>query len=148
MVRLPLEWRHNEHGGVSNYRYLDYLLNRLFRRRSKKTSKLRVAGLCEWNSPVTGEFPSQKASNAENVSIWWRRHVDRKQNKTVKTPSYAPLLSLEGSGNIFLSDASVFDYIYDFRFFVNIKLIDLLLNDIDTNWALLWICHIKKHFRS
>ena len=27
------------------------------------------------NSPVTGEFPAQMASNAENVSIWWRYHV-------------------------------------------------------------------------
>ena len=36
----------------------------------KKTSKLRVAGLCAGNSPVTGEFPAQMASNAENVSIW------------------------------------------------------------------------------
>ena len=36
-----------------------------FRRRSKKTPKLRVNGLCEGNSPVTGEFPSQMASNAE-----------------------------------------------------------------------------------
>ena len=26
------------------------------------------------NSPATGEFPSQRASNAENVSIWWRHH--------------------------------------------------------------------------
>ena len=26
-------------------------------------------------SPVTGEFPAQRASNAENVSIWWRHHV-------------------------------------------------------------------------
>ena len=43
--------------------------------RSKKTSKLRVTGLCEGNSPVTGEFPAQGASNAENVSIWWRHHV-------------------------------------------------------------------------
>ena len=25
--------------------------------------------------PVTGEFTSQMASNAENVSIWWRHHV-------------------------------------------------------------------------
>ena len=25
--------------------------------------------------PVTGEFPAQRASNAENVSIWWRHHV-------------------------------------------------------------------------
>ena len=27
------------------------------------------------NSPGTGEFPAQMASNAKNVSIWWRRHV-------------------------------------------------------------------------
>ena len=32
-----------------------------------KTSKLRVTGLCGGNSPVTGEFPAQMASNAENV---------------------------------------------------------------------------------
>ena len=31
-----------------------------------------VPGLCEGNSPETGEFPAQRASNAENVSIWWR----------------------------------------------------------------------------
>ena len=36
--------------------------------------KLRVTGPCAGNSPVTGEFPAQKASNAENVSIWWRQH--------------------------------------------------------------------------
>ena len=45
-------------------------------RRSKKTSKLRVIGLCAGNSPVTGEFPAQRANNAENVSIWWRRHEE------------------------------------------------------------------------
>ena len=48
------------------------LLNRLFRHRSKKTSKLRVTGLCDGKSLVTGEFPAQRASNTENVSIWWR----------------------------------------------------------------------------
>ena len=47
----------------------------LFRRRSKKTSKLRVTGFCVGNSPGTGELPAQRASNAENVSIWWRHHV-------------------------------------------------------------------------
>ena len=67
--------RHNERDGVSNHHPLDYLLNRLFRRRSKKTPKFRVTGLCEGNWPVTGEFPAQRASNAENVSIWWRHHV-------------------------------------------------------------------------
>ena len=49
---LPLQWRHNERGVVSNHRHLDGLLNPLFRRGSKKTSKLRVAGLCAGNSPV------------------------------------------------------------------------------------------------
>ena len=42
------------------------------RRRSTKTSKLGVTGLYAGNSPVTGEFPVQRASNAENASIWWR----------------------------------------------------------------------------
>ena len=40
----------------------------------KNPSKLGVTGLCAGNSPVTGEFLAQMASNAENVSIWWRHH--------------------------------------------------------------------------
>ena len=71
-----LQWRHNERDGVSNHQPHDCLLNRLFRRRSKKTSKLRVTGLCEGNSPVTGEFPSHRASNEENVPIRWRYHEE------------------------------------------------------------------------
>ena len=51
---------------ISNHRRLDCLLNRLFKHRSKKTLKLRVTGLCEGNSPVTDEFPTQRPSNAEN----------------------------------------------------------------------------------
>ena len=62
-----LHWRHNDHDGVSNHQPHDCLLNRLFRRRSKKTSKLRVTGLCAGNSPGTGEFPAQRASNAEKT---------------------------------------------------------------------------------
>ena len=65
---------HDGHNGVSNHQPRHCLLNCLFSRRSKKTSKLRVAGLCAGNSPVAGEFPSQMASNTENVSIWWRHH--------------------------------------------------------------------------
>ena len=60
-----LRWSHNGHDGVSNHQPYDCLFNRLFRRRSKKTSKLRVTGLCVGNSPGTGEFPAQMASNAE-----------------------------------------------------------------------------------
>ena len=69
------QWSHNERVGVSNHQPYDCSLNRLFRHRSKKTSKLRVTSLCVRNSPGTGEFPAQMASNAENVSIWWRHHV-------------------------------------------------------------------------
>ena len=71
---ITLRWRHNEQDGVSNHQPYHCLLNCLVRRRSKKTSKLRVTGLCARNSPGTGEFPAQMASNAENVSIWWRHH--------------------------------------------------------------------------
>ena len=50
---LSLEWRHNEHHSVSDHQPHDCLINRLFRPRSNKTSKLRVTGLCAGNSPVT-----------------------------------------------------------------------------------------------
>ena len=76
-----LRWRHNDHAGVSHHQPHGCLLNRLFRRRSKKTSKLRVTGLCAGNSPGTGEFPAQMASYAENVSIWWRHHEIYYQNR-------------------------------------------------------------------
>ena len=58
----PLQWRHN-------HQPHDCLLNLLFQAQIKKTSKLRVTGLCAGNSPVTGKFPAQRASNAENISI-------------------------------------------------------------------------------
>ena len=45
-----------------------------------KKSKLRVTGLSVGNSPVIGEFPAQRASNAENVSIRWRHDDDGKSN--------------------------------------------------------------------
>ena len=49
----PLQQRHHERDGVSNHRRYDCLPNRLFRWKSK----LRVTGLREGNSPVTGESP-------------------------------------------------------------------------------------------
>ena len=55
-----LQWRYNDHDGVSNHQPYYCLLNH----------HRPLWG----NSPVTGEFPAQRASNAENVSIWWRYH--------------------------------------------------------------------------
>ena len=40
-------------------------------RKHQSSASLAFAG----NSPGTGEFPAQMASNAENVSIWWRHHA-------------------------------------------------------------------------
>ena len=69
-LAVPLQWCHNGHGGISNHQPHYCLLNHLFRRKSKKTSR----PLCAGNSLVTGAFPAQMASNAEKVSIWWCHH--------------------------------------------------------------------------
>ena len=74
VANIILQWRHNELTGVSNRRSLECLLIRLLKGSLIKISKLCVTGLCEGNSPVTGEFPAQRASNMGNVSIWWRHH--------------------------------------------------------------------------
>ena len=58
-----LQWRHNDRGGLLIHQRLHCLLNRLFRRRSKKTSKLCVTGICELNALVAGGFPPQRAGN-------------------------------------------------------------------------------------
>ena len=60
-IYIALQWRYNERDRVSNHQPHDCLLNRLFKRRSKKTSKLRTTSLCAGNSPITGEFPAQRA---------------------------------------------------------------------------------------
>ena len=103
---MPLQWRHNERDSVSNHQPHDYLLNCLFRCRSKKTSKLRVTGLCERNSPVTGEFPAQRASNAENVSIWWCHHETIIFDSKDLTQTYVKLKSsrMQPTSNICISN--------------------------------------------
>ena len=45
VISETLQWRHNGRDSVSNHQPHDCLLNRLFRRRSEKTSKLRVTGV-------------------------------------------------------------------------------------------------------
>ena len=80
------QWRHNGRDSVSNYQPHDCLLNRLFRRRSKKTSKLLVIGFCAANSSGTVEFPAQRASNAENdvIMIWRSGTVDVIESTWIK----------------------------------------------------------------
>ena len=94
-VVSPLQWRHNEPDFLSNHQPHDCLRNRLFRRRSKKTSKLLVTGLCAGNSPGTGEFPAQRASNAENASIWWRHHAMYCNQRGLTGPHGTPTCTVD-----------------------------------------------------
>ena len=73
VVHQALQWRHNERDGATNPRRLDCLLNRFGH------INQNIEAPHHWplwgNLPVTCEFPAQRASNAENVSIWRRHHV-------------------------------------------------------------------------
>ena len=60
---------------------------------NQKTSKLCVTVLCEGNSPVTGKFPTERVSNAENVSIWWSYHAVRSRLSCCRA-----LFSIESPG--------------------------------------------------
>ena len=103
---MSLLWRHNGRDSVSNHQPHHLLLNRLFRRRSEKTSKLRVTGLCVGNSPVTGEYPVWMASNAENVSIWWRHQslvLSHQYDMIGNIPYYAAATKIEHVSNFELS---------------------------------------------
>ena len=71
-----LRWRHNGRYSVSNHQHHDCLLNRLFRRRSKKSSTLRVTGLCVGNSPGPVNSPhkwtvTRKMFPFDDVIMLW-----------------------------------------------------------------------------
>ena len=89
LVPKALQWRHNGRDCVLNHQPHDCLLNRLFRLRSKKTSELRVTGLCEGNSPGTGDFPAEMASNAEMFPFDDVIMVERKRINAVAAVSLA-----------------------------------------------------------
>ena len=104
---MPWRKRHNDHDGVSNHQAHGCLLNRLFRRRSKKTSKLQVTGFCAGKFTGTCEFPAQMTSYAENVSIWWRHHGPVKSLWVEKYVHIGTDLSKQGMDSLCLSTVSV-----------------------------------------
>ena len=68
---LTLLWRHNGRDGVSNNQTRDCLLNRLFRCRSKKTSKLRVTWdrwIPRTNGQLRGKCLHLITSSCTNIS--------------------------------------------------------------------------------
>ena len=85
---FSLRWRHNDHDCVSNHQPRGCLLNHLFRRRSKKTSKLRVTGLCVGNSPGPVNSPhkgpvTRKMFPFDDVIMSWWREPDKPQSQPV-----------------------------------------------------------------
>ena len=83
---IALQWRHNERNGVSTHQPCECLLNHYLRHRLKKTSKLRVTGLCAGNSPVTGVFPAQMASTRkmfpfDDVIIYFVKYTNVRTDK-------------------------------------------------------------------
>ena len=72
---MALQCRHNERDGVSNHRGHDCFSNHLFRRRSKKTPKLRVTCFVRriHRSPVV---PLTKDQQCGNVSTLWRHAIN------------------------------------------------------------------------
>ena len=111
---FSLQWRHNERDGVSNHQPHNCLLNRLFRRRSKKKKlSFRVTSLCAGNSPVTVEFPAQRARNADNVSIWWRHHGTLWRAGTFL--GYLVKCYTRSFGNVY--ESSKIMRLWDFRYF-------------------------------
>ena len=74
-IKVTLRWRHNGCDYVSNHQPHHCLLNRLFRRRSKKTSNIRVTGLCVGNSPGPVNSPhkwpvTRKMFPFDDVIMW------------------------------------------------------------------------------
>ena len=70
-----LQWRHNERDGVSNRRRLHCLLNRLLRRRSKKTSLAPVRGIHRWpvDSPHEGTVTRKMLDDVIMYSVIKRK---------------------------------------------------------------------------
>ena len=74
LYQSSLQWRHKRRDDVSPPSRL-FTQPFIQAQNNENTKAIRVTGLCAGNSPVNGEFPAQMASNAENISIWWRHYV-------------------------------------------------------------------------
>ena len=86
-LKTTLQWYHNEYNGISNNQRLDCLLNQIVQAQIKENIKSLHHWPLRGNTPVTSGFPSQRASNAENVSIWWRHHHPGMEDDELSTGS-------------------------------------------------------------
>ena len=96
-----LRWRHNDHDGVSNHQPHGCLLNRLFRRRSKKT-KLCVTGLCVGNSP--GPVNSPHKGPVTRKMFPFHDVIIHDKPGNFNLDNYRQFLSVESGPHLTLSD--------------------------------------------
>ena len=123
ITSFPLLWRHNGRDGVSNHQPHDYLLNGSFRRRSKKTSKPRVIGLCEGLLPHKQYFSGTLLGISSCASYVSRTHdviddVTRARSRSYFEIDTSPsIFELErrpkAHANGYLS--GIFNFGYSFR---------------------------------
>ena len=140
LIRLLL-WRHNGHDGVSNHQPHACLLNRWFRHRWKKNIKApRHWALWE---KLTGEFPAQRSSNAENVSIGWRHHPWPTGRRKISPRFIYQEIMIECRN---LSMASRVDYGKVFSLLSSTRVFDW--SEMKLNWTHFVCCHIsnKQYF--
>ena len=76
-INIVVVMSHECHG-ISDNRQFNCMFSSLLwltnNKNNNKTQSLTLLALCEGNPPVTGGFPSQRASNAEIFSISWCLH--------------------------------------------------------------------------
>ena len=77
-VTGSLQWHHNGRDIVSNHQpHHPTVYSTVYSDadQRKHQSSASLAFVREIHRGPTDEFPTEMASNAENVSIWWRHHV-------------------------------------------------------------------------
>ena len=112
---------------------------------SKKTSKLRVTGLCGGNSPLTGEFPAQRSSNAGNVSIWWSHHECLKTAGTFCNIGYPPETHLKLKSSLPITYFAAAWSFWEFAQSSTVTLICSVFKAIEQLKRMLWTNEFSRH---
>ena len=108
-----------------------------------KASKLRDTDLCSGNSPVTGEFPEQRASNVQNVSIWWRHHVNKYDWQSATRPCAYLLAILHALHNSGKPHTLLINAVEDFcQYIKNIHLHSCEMTGGRQRWVLIMRIHV------
>ena len=77
LIRLSLE-NGNWYRFVRRIQFLEITRKRLFTQpfiQAQIKENIKAPGHWRLLEEFPGEFPAQKSSNGDNVSIWWRHHV-------------------------------------------------------------------------